>query len=995
MSTDSENGDVDLDQLSYRYRTKSETRHESHTFGVENSDTYSTDWTIYGKCGGWGGDGGKGGNGGRAGFVKIFELGKSSSIASNIATGTQGDNGSVGSNGSKPGKVTLTYERTTSSSRSGPHSFGRWINISPGSDDSCPDRPSSNSTNDNGIKNPEDASTYEPAIPINAFQVFLRENQKDHLKRDDIAAFVEQIHDSNAVLNNYTTLGFADELQSLEKQFFDLENYVKLAPYYRSVSQRIETFVKNNLPKDKKVFSYLYAAALGKYLALNSADVPNLIIDIRQYLDIAIGTIKKVEKATRVSIIDENKNSFKKITENKIAEATSFIGSDILPAIDNITKVLDSNLGALVQETVDLQNKSAADELKYLRKQTELSNSLAARSVFHVLSVFGSFAQCLGPYGLAAAGIANGVSQIGEAFTEDGSTGVEKTFSLPAGVKTALENLENSRKKLLENRVKDLDDELKRIAKKLEPHSSGSLKDTVEIIKKLQDELDAAQKSTEPSTSHAITDIENKLKAEMMKKAKFLNDEKEKLGDEGTKALKIVEKVNKGLEVFAKAKEAYKKFQDDQKKLDEVIAALAAAGDKLSSLRDFENKIYDVMWPMVDELRTKIAEVENSAAGKSHAALDVKKWKIQSVLHDTKFKLQKFTKDFNIQEDLLHTIDSLDEAFTTLINVYDRIESYHDQEKLADYMASIADTDIKKIQVNDTVLQSALVNLDVVINSNVLLTQFKLATDGFKQTIFPFASYYLDQYQLPAGLQLGNDTKTLVNAAITQLDGLKTKIAEYNSCIINEDQFIVTSVFDSRVNSSWPFYVWHSPEHKKLIGKLLSGGNITLRADIAKGLKLNAVKFNIINLFIRSVVVARQAELDQVLGQLDVKMVHMGNSYYRCGTKFYQISGPNETITFSFAQKDGMPIRRNGVYNKLMKGDLVLSPYAMWNVQLENVSGDKKPFDKLRDFVDHTDLYLTGHGVYVRNDVPVCGNDVEKYYRTDATALRASLNKVQ
>lgn len=226
---------------------------------------------------------------------------------------------------------------------------------------------------------------------------------------------------------------------------------------------------------------------------------------------------------------------------------------------------------------------------------------------------------------------------------------------------------------------------------------------------------------------------------------------------------------------------------------------------------------------------------------------------------------------------------------------------------------------------------------------------------------------------------MGNTINSLVLIAITRLNDLKSAIAEYNTSANS----ISTAVFDHR--SSWPFYEWSKEEHSDTISDLLKGQHVLLRADITRGPKLNAIKFNEVELVIRAGDSDRQTELDAILRNFTVKLVHMGNSYYRCGAKYYTISSPSQTITYSIEKTDGQPSRTNSVYSKLKHGNLVLSPYAMWTIQLEHDIPESKTFDQLAAFAGDIDLLLIGHGQYVTENAPVCNDLLDRYYRLDDT----------
>lgn len=397
-------------------------------------------------------------------------------------------------------------------------------------------------------------------------------------------------------------------------------------------------------------------------------------------------------------------------------------------------------------------------------------------------------------------------------------------------------------------------------------------------------------------------------------------------------------------------------------------------------MQEFEQSICEDMWPMLLDMLTEINEIEQERTN-SHATIDIKKFKIQSRIRDIKFQMHKFVKGFEAEEDLMQTFQKFDDVHQTLMNIYNHLEDYQDQAKFGDFISNIALINIESINVSDPNLRTSLHRLDVIINSNVLLNQYKSANDGFKHTVFPFASYYMEYYKLPTNFQ-ANDFSTLATHASNQLESLKTKYKEYNQAIINEnDKFIVEATFFNGLVSSEPFYEWRFENHANTITNLLSGKSVKILANIKEGVSFIAVKFNQIKLAFENRRTTVQSQLKKKMSSFDVTITHMGNCYYRCGTSYYMIQSPTTNITYSNQEVNGVPLRRNFVYNKLLKGDILLSPYALWTIQLEyhGKGNNKTEFDNLKKLAKGTDLLLVGKGLYVQNGVPICSTTVDDY----------------
>lgn len=167
--------------------------------------TWDGNYTIYGICGASaGGDGGKGGHGGRAGTIKIFELNANSSIVPTVAEGGDGEPGIGGSKGRQPPIIHMNRfkeeNRWEEGIVSGSNSTVDWTELSRQVDPDCPKlHDSEDGANVKGIQEPADLSKFPPAVPVNEFLAYIRENQTQSFRRVDLANLVQQIENSSAI----------------------------------------------------------------------------------------------------------------------------------------------------------------------------------------------------------------------------------------------------------------------------------------------------------------------------------------------------------------------------------------------------------------------------------------------------------------------------------------------------------------------------------------------------------------------------------------------------------------------------------------------------------------------------------------------------------------------------------------------------------------------------------------------------------------------------
>lgn len=174
------------------------------------------------------------------------------------------------------------------------------------------------------------------------------------------------------------------------------------------------------------------------------------------------------------------------------------------------------------------------------------------------------------------------------------------------------------------------------------------------------------------------------------------------------------------------------------------------------------------------------------------------------------------------------------------------------------------------------------------------------------QNQFPFGTTLVSTFgKLPTFLMF-NDTETLVNITSKHIDELKEKMRNSEISVGKFDLDVFKSIdFSSNsTNAASPFCIWKHNEIKNEVKKLLQGKNITLKADITKGLNQNAVKFKEISIRFKMINENEQQEFDKVLENFSLSVTMIGNNYYRCGTKFYYISHDEIIIIESSLKKD-------------------------------------------------------------------------------------------
>ncbi|GBO21330.1 hypothetical protein AVEN_267892-1 [Araneus ventricosus] len=934
---------------------------------------------LPGRRGGNGGNGGKGGKGSYSGKIEILELNQSSEITKLTSNGTEGEVGKAGAGG-QGGKrgddvegdwshILIYYPHCEVGCTT---KRWDWAAIRVNNDRALTGSNGASGENADGIKDPVPANGIS-GLPnlINEYKMYLRENINNRFTKFSLLQFLEELNSSNDVRNLYDILALIDEFQGLEEQFHKLSKQIDFSLFYNSLLDRICEFAKNlkegpNSSENKKVLNYLYTATLGRIRNLRDSSETSLIIDIRKYLNLIkenIKTLKDLEtQNNKVEVINKYKENYKKGIDKKIEEAMFFIKNQVSPEIENINAKIDDQVNTLIAETIALQEEAETEIEKLAEQKKKLGKTLALKGLFGCFQIIGGIVKLLGPIGIISGAVIDAASAVGNALALDDR---KKALNLPSDVASAIKDIvdqiksmRNKKVAYLQKLLDDLSEEIKKNPEKLSD-MEGKINDIKDKLKKVsENKLDYKQFKT----------LEDDLNKELKRKGDDLksnpNDNK------SAKALKVIEKIAKIVEFGSLLLSVYDKIKEEKDKMGVVNDAMKKLEDQLKKLREYEEYIYDTIVPMLNEMMAHMKDISEKLGTKSQVALDVTKWQVQSNLKDIRMQMQRLTEGFKVKDDLNRSIEKLDEVMTTLIIIYDRIQSYQDQKKLADYIGDISSVAANGIHIKNQQLANAVNHLEYVIRANIVLEQYKSAIDALKQWVFPFADHYIEKSMLPSQIELETNIEDLVQNAARQIEAIKQKIDLYDASVKNGDEYLQCEEFSSRYVSSQPFFVWKNEDFGSLISNLLSGKQVVLKADVKYSAPYkHAIKFSEIDFYFKIKNDTAQSLLSQILKGFDIRATHLGNSYYRYADKIFLITSDSVTISYSYEKNDdGIPIRSNKVYNTLKSGDLLLSPYTLWEARIINKT-NQYSFEDLENFKNETNLELSGFGSYVDTNV--------------------------
>lgn len=362
----------------------------------------------------------------------------------------------------------------------------------------------------------------------------------------------------------------------------------------------------------------------------------------------------------------------------------------------------------------------------------------------------------------------------------------------------------------------------------------------------------------------------------------------------------------------------------------EVTRGIRDMEKVLRDIQEFQTKIREKLVPMIENMGKDLINTATNLKSQSSVSLDVTSWQVQATLKDTSREIQQFTRSYEVHDSVIRLVEKLEEVMTVLVKVYDRIQDFQEQQRLAAYLSHLASASVKQVVISDPKLSNSFRELQISIQSNIILNQYNSALNAFKQWIFPFAQDFLKDLKLPANLATSTNLDILASNAISRIQTIKSKVQIYKTTITKFDKNIYHAQFNSNSATMMPFYVWKNDEHREMIKKLLAGETVFAKADvetIASGKE--AIKFNFVELGFKSDDPIVQTAIDKNLLNYSVNMTHLGNSNYRYNGQFFSITSPSQSISCSFEKStNGKVIYGNNVYYKLLSGDIMLSPYV-------------------------------------------------------------------
>lgn len=956
---------------------------------------YNCVFHIYGHLGmkgGDGGDGGSGGKGGKAGSITLYEMNDNSGILKYEFDGKVGVNGTggYGGTGGKHGDnllmtchadlLTQTRGHTTIK-----HTMKRAPRGSIGK----------SGANSKYIENPKKVKNlFKHLKIIDEYKCYLRENLKNYYGMPTLVKFLNHLENNRGVKKMYDTLGFFNDLDSLEKQFYKLNSGVNFLPFYSSLLDRIQEYAKNPKPAEmtdqyKKARNYLYTAVLCRINDMEKNLESSLIVDIENHL---MSVKKDVDKLkdfqtakNKADVINKYKKEYKKNIDKKIDEAKDLIQKHITPRINDINSRMDKDIESLVRDVADKESEETDQANMLKENQIKLQKSLKIKAIFSVVDFASQAVGYLGPAGQVAGGVIGEINSVAKTLVLDKENMEAKLLQLPESVMNHVRQGKDLVMSMMHEKVNRFNKLLQYASDEIHknPESFGELSSKINKIQENLHNID-----TENFNFRKVSALEKEFQEELLlTKGKInLNKAKDK------KITTINEKIDNFCDRFDKVYrfgmglfELMNTFKGEQSQVDAMTKAIVKSQGEFQMLKDYEESIYNTLSPTLSTMKNDINETEKKLGSKSTVALDVARWQVQSTLRDVKEKIKQMVSGFEENEDLQECIQNLNESMDLLIDVYNHIEDYHKQQHLADYIAEVSSETSNSMSISDPQLDKAVNKLEILVISNLILERYEVSIDAFKQFVFPFAHRYLDDTPLPSFIALDNNLNNLATEVINRIDHMLTNLKVYKYSITDSKNNIGSGKFNSDFLSVKPFFVWKNERYNYLISKFLAGEEVLVKADITKSeVTEDAIKFSILSLNIKSNNATVQNEINNILKAFKINLTHLGNSYYRYNDKIYMIPTSKYDIWYNYERDGDVPTKKSSEYDDIKAGNYMLSPFATWKLKLTNLPNAKNiSFSNLEAYKDQIDLELGGYASFVNNDgLKHSELMLDKYYKT-------------
>lgn len=565
-----------------------------------------------------------------------------------------------------------------------------------------------------GIQYPNPSKFKNAPFAINSYKTYVRENLANNIRETEMQEFIKNMEKNKQVQSLYNTMGYFNELHGLENQCLQLRSRLSFVPFHESLLNRIVEYSKihNESSDHTKVLRFIYATTLGKISNLRNFRNHILIIDLMEYLELAQKNIMKMEEIEGEVSIDGSRQQYENALMDKIVSAVDIIKNQVIPALLQYFSGISEGILKLITEII-----KRPDGAK--KEQEELQNEIRKLKVASALKTISTFAIFLGKIGRI-------VAQSSAVSAEDFNPQVFQWIAKALG--RTLQSIIDVLKAPFRLYYKQLY-KMHSLMTPM-PCFDNVGKITSEYMDKIHDQLE----------NDVIPDsIQIKTMRDTLRVA--IQD-----ADCGTVTNELIN-INNIKDIDETLFDKIKEYSDQLKEYAEKEKGLQKQLGKWESRLMEINKI---MMSMFSKVQTTIISIEHGLSDKTQVELNVNAWQVQIILEDLKEVLRKMSEETEITSDLERGLEKISSTLDSLIQIYDRIQSYLDQAKFSNYLTNIQSP--SSLDFTDLQLKNMVLQLKKMIQTNEVMDQYEIAIHSFKQhfhllTFIRLHSIYLLAYK--------------------------------------------------------------------------------------------------------------------------------------------------------------------------------------------------------------------------------------------------------
>ncbi|XP_059483528.1 uncharacterized protein LOC132201393 [Neocloeon triangulifer] len=710
--------------------------------------------------------------------------------------------------------------------------------------------------------------------------------------------------------------------------------------------------------------------------------LPLAIANLMKYFD-EISSDNKVLQA--IQITDNAKQSALK----EIADATKLVRDTIEKNIEEVRKNADAKIGDLFRVSDEARQKYTFNGINLEKQRRELGAAMQVKAILRVFKLSAKI----------GAAIMNPAAEIGPLIFGNN----ESLFGIATDLaKKVAGNFIESGYGTALKKIGDLRDRKHRATERC----FGAIRNIIDADSKLggvitvpelrtqllqmleiQKESDNINPETQAVLLERANDLLQAVQVDLEAKIEMfdtLSDDKRQMKKEELQKLSNGVKEIIESEIIGETAEQMREQAKDDFAIQEVNKAIEENSLALKKIDQYEKQIDDEIQPLLNGMfvileNIKVTGIKNDT---SKYILQFQNLDIRKYSRSLISIFNKFLEDFDeVKGDLRNILVDLEDLMGILTRSYDKISEVNHQIELKDFLGKLHNGNCDNVcQVHKNITNS--------IETNELVRRFVHIFIAYQQCLFPYGGETMSVLrstlsELRQGkYKLSRDDK--IKILKNSLQTMSKNLAETNTAIINDvDIGISFSSFNSKYLTSKPFYTWPGSKFGSEIKKLLMGEKVTLVASVTAPSVKNAVKFNTVMINFTSSDQEVSKQVQEMLMHYWVEMTYGGESYYRCGSNYYAISGDPLDFKFSYERDDkGQLISRNSVFEKLQYSDVPLSPYTVWKFKLVHSSGKDQEYlsEKLSQYAEKLDLELIGDGYFVEEGARICSQDLGQFY---------------